>query len=435
MVSSYPPASGPDRFFSVLSSLLLFAFLSLLMTFRYSYAVVPLLAGGVALSGLLFVWLQPGHSLRLGRGDVLCLAVLLLFSLLWLADVGRTGKWPVGEGNQGILLPLWPMLAALVLMAWRAFPPKAGFWWAGVALGALLAGGIASYEHWVLGRGRPDNGMNAIPFGNVSLLLATLSLVGLLARLGMRPVKGEWWLRGFYALAVGAGLLAAVLSGTRGSWIVFPALILLVFGVFWRQLHRGGMVALAVLVAVVVLSASFMPRAGVTQRVAQAVENLEEYTEGDTYSSLGIRLEMWRAGARLFHEKPILGWGEGRLEARRDQWVSEGLYDKGISRYDQLHNDLIDTAARRGLVGLVSLLLLYGVPLVLFATHLRRRRDVQGQALALSGVIVVVAFIGFGLTQSLLRDVRGLSGFLGMLTACWCLLKATPEGGGEGARA
>ncbi|WP_421722101.1 hypothetical protein [Alloalcanivorax xenomutans] len=51
----------------MLSSLLLFAFLSLLMTFRYSYAVVPLLAGGVALSGLLFVWLQPGHSLRLGR--------------------------------------------------------------------------------------------------------------------------------------------------------------------------------------------------------------------------------------------------------------------------------------------------------------------------------------------------------------------------------
>ncbi|MHA7917187.1 O-antigen ligase family protein [Alloalcanivorax xenomutans] len=414
----------------MLSSLLLFAFLALLMTFQYSYAVVPLLAGGVAFCGLLFA----RHSVRLGRGDVLCLAALLLFSLLWLADVGRTGKWPVGEGNQGILLPLWPMLAALVLMAWRGLPPKTGYWWFGVALGALLAGGIASYEHWVLGRGRPDNGMNAIPFGNISLLLATLSLVGLLARLGMRPVKGEWWLRG-YALAVGAGLLAAVLSGTRGSWIVFPALILLVFGVFWRQLHRGGMVALALLVAVVVLSTSFMPRAGVTQRVAQAVENLEEYAEGDTYSSLGVRLEMWRAGARLFREKPILGWGEGRLEERRDQWVAEGLYDKGISRYDQLHNDLVDTAARRGLVGLISLLLLYGVPLVLFATHLRRRRDVQGQALALSGVIVVVAFIGFGLTQSLLRDVRGLSGFLGMLTACWCLLKATPEGGGEGARA
>ncbi|MHA7918045.1 MAG: hypothetical protein ACX93V_15770, partial [Alloalcanivorax xenomutans] len=72
----------------MLSCLLLFAFLALLMTFRYSYAVVPLLAGGVAFCGLVFVWLQPGYSLRLGRGDVLCLAALLLFSLLWLVDVG-----------------------------------------------------------------------------------------------------------------------------------------------------------------------------------------------------------------------------------------------------------------------------------------------------------------------------------------------------------
>ncbi|WOD30056.1 hypothetical protein RYH70_08255 [Alloalcanivorax xenomutans] len=70
-----------------------------------------------------------------------------------------------------------------------------------------------------------------------------------------------------------------------------------------------------------------------------------------------------------------------------------------------------------------------------FARNLCRRKDIQGRALAVSEVIVVVAFIGFGLTQSLLRDVRGLSGFLGMLTACWCLLKATPEGAREGTQA
>ncbi|WP_374072800.1 hypothetical protein [Alloalcanivorax xenomutans] len=52
-----------------------------------------------------------------------------------------------------------------------------------------------------------------------------------------------------------------------------------------------------------------------------------------------------------------------------------------------------------------------------------------------SGYQNLVVFIGLGLTQSLLRDVRGLSGFLGMLTACWCLLKAAPEGGREGTQA
>ena len=43
--------------------------------------------------------------------------------------------------------------------------------------------------------------------------------------------------------------------------------------------------------------------------------------------------------------------------------------------------------------------------------------------IALAGLVVVVAFIGFGLTQSMLRDARGLAGYLGLVTACWCLLR------------
>ena len=99
----------------------------------------------------------------------------------------------------------------------------------------------------------------------------------------------------------------------------------------------------------------------------------------------------------------------------------------GVSYYDQLHSDLIDTAARRGLVGLASLLMLYGVPLLLFARALRGRPDATTRALAVAGLVVVVAFIGFGLTQSMLRDARGLAGYLGLITACWCLLRTRPE--------
>ncbi len=133
---------------------------------------------------------------------------------------------------------------------------------------------------------------------------------------------------------------------------------------------------------------------------------------------------MWRAGARLFIERPWLGWGEGRLEAARDALVDEGVIHAGVSDYDQLHSDVIDTAARRGLLGVVSLLLLYGIPLGLFARHLRRPASHQARHLALSGLLSVLAFIDFGLTQSLLRDARGLSGYLGLLTLCWVLLKA-----------
>ena len=158
-------------------------------------------------------------------------------------------------------------------------------------------------------------------------------------------------------------------------------------GFRWGRLRVGPVWLVGVLVAVL-LTMSLMPGAPVKGRLAQGVTNLQEYADGDAASSLGIRLEMWRAGWQLIKRRPGLGWGEGRLEAQRDVWVEQGRFHPGISRYDQLHSDLVDTFARRGLVGLLSLMALYGVPLWLFWCHWRKGRDEDSRALALCGVLV-----------------------------------------------
>ena len=416
------------------ASLLLFSFLSLLLVFRYAYVVLPLVAAGLALLCVLFWIVNRESRWRLDREDGAFLLALLVFAAVWLGDVWRTGVWPVGEGKQGMWLPLWPVLAALVLVAWRQVAPRSDFWWWGVALGALLVGGIAAYEHWWLGRWRVGNGINAIPFGNLSLLLGSLSLAGLVslssARNGLRLALG---------LATAGGLLASVLSGTRGGWVVFPVLALIVLLAFhatrprWGR-FRGSMVGLVAVLVAVLLAMSLMPGAPVKGRFTQGVANLQDYAGGDAGSSLGVRLEMWRAGWQLITLRPGLGWGEGRLEAQRDLWVEEGRFHQGISRYDQLHSDLVDTFARRGVPGLLSLMALYGVPLWLFGRHWRRSGDEQARALALCGVLVVVGFVGFGLSQSMLRDVRGLSGYLGLIVGCWCLVKGRTAGAGLSGR-
>jgi O-antigen ligase len=405
------------------ASILLFSFLSLLLMFRYAYAVLPLVAAGLALLCVLFWAANRESRWRLDREDGAFLLALLVFAAVWVGDVWRTGVWPVGEGNQGMWLPLWPMLAALVLMAWRKAPPRAGFWWWGVVCAAFLAAGLAAYEHWWLGRWRVGNGMNPIPFGNLALLLGSLSLAGLVSLFSVRN-----GLRLALCLATVGGLLASVLSGTRGGWVVFPVLALILLFAFhatgrrWGR-FRGSMVGLVTVLVAVLLAMSLMPGAPVKGRLSQGVANLQEYVGGDAGSSLGVRLEMWRAGWQLIQAKPGLGWGEGRLEAQRDLWVEEGRFHPGISRYDQLHSDLVDTFARRGVVGLLSLIALYGVPLWLFWCHWRRGSDEDSRALALCGVLIVVGFVGFGLSQSMLRDVRGLSGYLGLIVGCWCLVK------------
>ncbi|NIC04392.1 O-antigen ligase family protein [Billgrantia bachuensis] len=324
-------------------------------------------------------------------------------------------------------MPLWPLVAAGLLVWWRRYPPSREGLWLGLVVGGVGAGVIALYERFVLGAYRADNGMNAIPFGNLSLLLGVLALVAMLGRL-YRPIPSWPWLTPALGLSAVAGLAASFLSGTRGGWLAVPLLAWMSYGAFRPFLPRHQLLQLAgagwLLVAALVAMTAITGY-GVTQRVERAIDDVRNYAiEGDGGSSVGLRLEMWQAGGRMLLEKPLLGWGEEGLVEARDMMVNRGLLHPGAKRHDQLHSDLVDTAARRGLLGVLVLLAFYGVPAVLFARHLRRSHDMQARILALSGLLVVIAFIGFGLTQSMLRDVRGLSGYLGLSMACWVLLKA-----------
>ncbi|MBF5056051.1 O-Antigen ligase [Alcanivorax sp. 521-1] len=173
-------------FIASLHTALLAGFMALLLVVPGSYYVVPLVAA------LLAPWAlaRPAVAPAPDREDALCLAALLAFGGVWCLDVWRTGVWPVGEGNQGLFLPLWPLLAA-----WVVFP----------LLLAVLA--------WAFGEGLPRRRL--------------------------------WPL---------AGVLAALLIG-----------------------------------------GALLPQSGVRDRVDEAVDNLRDYAQGDAASSLGARLDMWRA--------------------------------------------------------------------------------------------------------------------------------------------
>ena len=410
-----------------LNSVWVFAFVALLIVVPLSYAVVPLLAAATLLVGLAL----PGrraHWRRLSREDGLLCLVLLAYGGLWLLDVWRTGHWPVGEGNQGVLLPLWPLLAAVLLVGLRLHSPSPRVLWWAVSCGALGAGSIALYERLVLGQARASNGMNAIPFGDLALLLGALSLLAALWSQSQSRSRH----RGLLAcasLGALAGLLGSLLSGTRGGWIAAPLLLLLVYRAARRLVPTGMRRGIAAGVMALLLAMILLPQSGVMERVNQAANSLQQYSQGESRgTSVGLRLEMWRAGGILFIERPLTGWGEGRLEAARDALVEQGMLHPGISRYDQLHSDVIDTAARRGLVGLTVLLLLYGVPLWLFwRRQAAPSTDPAVSVLATAGMMVPIAFIDFGLTQSMLRDVRGLSGYLGLCVVCWAALRQAEE--------
>ena len=146
----------------------------------------------------------------------------------------------------------------------------------------------------MLGHVRASNGFNAIPFGMLSLLLGSLAWVGVFA-------VRSGWARAGLLLALAFGLGASLLSGTRGSWVVFPALVAVVGLGFWRTLPRPVLgIGVTALLGLLLL-ASLSPTVAVTERVGEAMESVDEYDQGERGNSFGVRVEMWRVGVQLFY--------------------------------------------------------------------------------------------------------------------------------------
>lgn len=396
-----------------LNSLALAGFLVGLVLLPLGYAAFAALVVVLALPGALL----PRDGARLCPDDRWLLLALLLFGLHLVLDAWRSGV-PVGHQTASTL-PWWPLAAALVLMGWRRFPPAGVALWWGAAFGALTACGIVLVRWLALDVDRVHvPGINAIPFGNLSLLLGVLSLVWAL-RLSHMPL--------LFGAAALAGLMVSLLSGTRGGWVTLPmvAVVLLLcrgpeIQRFWsarplstRFLAVAGMVLVA---AFAVWQA--LPRAVIL------VEDLRAYLDhGVTHTSAGLRLDMWHTAWVLFLQKPLLGWGEGAMMPELQRLIAVGELNEQARYFGfQLHSDVLDTLARRGVLGLLTLLLLYAVPLAGFVRRLKCG-DVDVRMFALAGTLVVLMFAGFGLTQSQFRDERSFAAYLVLVVACWVLMR------------
>jgi O-antigen ligase len=399
-----------------LNSLALAGFLAGLVILPLGYAAFAALVVVLALPGALL----PRDGARLRPEDRWLLLALLLFGLHLVLDAWRSGA-PVGHQTASTL-PWWPLLAALMLVAWRRLPPVGVALWWGAALGALAACGIVLVRWLALGVDRVHvPGINAIPFGNLSLMLGVLSLVWALRRSQMPLLFGA---------AALAGLVASLLSGTRGGWVTLPVVAVVLFlcqGAEIRRLWSAWLLPARLLtVAGVALFAAFAVWQ-VLPRAMALVDDLRGYVGQDvTHTSAGLRLDMWHAAWTLLLQKPLLGWGEGAMMPELRRLIAAGELNEQARYFGfQLHSDVLDTLARRGLLGLITLLLMYAVPLAGFVRRLRCA-DVDVRTFALAGTLVVLMFAGFGLTQSQFRDERSFAAYLILVVACWVLMRPKP---------
>ena len=385
-------------------AVLLFGALALVVPSGYSAGAVMLLLGSAVL-------LVKRPALGLARQDWLVMGAMAGYAVFVMLEA-----WWTGLGVRGLDKPLRLLLGVPVLLLVMAYPPRLAWLWSGLALGAVLAGGMAGWQSLVLEVPRVDAFTHPIQFGNISMLMGMLCLAGL-GWAVVQPRRRLW----VTLLLLGAlgGVLGSLFSGSRGGWIGVPVILWVLYRSYGRELtHALKLMLLAGLVggAVVVYA---VPQIGVQQRVHQAVDDISRYVSGESrVTSVGARFEMWRGASRLALDAPWRGVGSGHYDQAMQSLADQGVIDPGVLVYNHAHNEFLDTLARRGLLGLAVLLALYLVPMKLFARQLHAR-DMERRALAAAGVILPVAYIDFGLTQVFLSHNSGVMIYAVWLAVLW----------------
>jgi O-antigen ligase len=146
----------------------------------------------------------------------------------------------------------------------------------------------------------------------------------------------------------------------------------------------------------------------VQSRIGVAVSEFNVFFDhGKQDTSVGARLAMWSVAMGEIGKAPIFGHGNQGWVETRDAAISDGRLSSFSAGFSHLHNEYLNVAFKRGLVGLALYLAMYLVPMLMFfKAHLQDARpDVR--ALAMAGMVVPMMFMDFGLTQTFLSHNSG----------------------------
>ncbi|NWK45134.1 O-antigen ligase family protein [Ralstonia pickettii] len=288
---------------------------------------------------------------------------------------------------------LW--LFGLALFALLQLRPKQleSVQWGCVA--GALASAVWAYLELRAGRvGMVGAFSNAIPFGNLSLLMALFALMSI----GWTE-DDSWALIGLRLLAGCAGLYASYLSQARGGWIAIPVLLLIAVATLRHVSWKKRLTAL--LLFFVFLTAVCVSSSVVRSRFDQAMEDIHAYQAGQTNTSVGIRFQLWKAAALMLTRHPLAGVGRGQFGPTLKAIHAEGLITQEATAFEHAHNEFLYNGATLGVLGIAALLALYLVP----AAYFLRAALCDDRALRTTGAMgltLCVGFLLFGLTEVML---------------------------------
>jgi O-antigen ligase len=311
----------------------------------------------------------------------LAVIALLLFAIMSLGILYTPVSWAeagrmLDKYRELLYIPLFILLfndEEHRRWGWYAFLGAMGI--------TLLLSYLMTLTGWSIGKGTPQNAFVFKNYITQGLLLALAAYF--LAVYAWQQQRWYWLLMVLLALYN----ILFLSEGRTGYLIVFCLILLFAYQTYrFRGLIFGSL--LLILLSGLIYSYS----AVVKQRVDKASANLHHYQQGETDTSVGLRLEFYKNSLVLIAQQPLWGHGTGSFQYKYQQLAEQ----QGIIATTNPHNEYLMIGVQWGLIGMgLFLYLLYQLRLLAADLPLPQRWMVQG--------LVVTIAVGC-LVNSLLLD-------------------------------
>ena len=152
------------------------------------------------------------------------------------------------------------------------------------------------------------------------------------------------------------------------------------------------------LIAVVIY---LIPATGLQHRIDSTLSNVQKYGQGTHKgTSVGTRFEMWKASWLIFKKEPVMGVGWGNYKETAQQLVDQDKVNKSAATWNNPHSQYFSAMVNGGSIMLLALIVLFLVPISMFK-KLLAFNDREIRAYGLAGIILIVSYMGYALSESI----------------------------------
>ena len=394
------------------TSILVFLFLATLLSTRsgYSYAL-----GVLALYSLWQVARSPSISLQ--RSEAWVLLWLLLFAVM-----GMSAAAIHGDPLDAYEVPIKFALAVVLIVCCMKLPPQPTFFWLGLSLGTGSGLVVAYWKMLHSTEFKAYGYTGAIQFGNLSLTMGVILLIGLFWILRNEGQRRREWVV-LLSLGAACGLLGSYFSGTRGGWIALPVFMMLFVLAYLRRSNLLACVVITITIIGAGLAVgTYSPL--VQERIQAVATDVVEYqSQGfESAGSIGSRLAIWEVSLDMLKDKPVWGWGEVQFREELKKREQEGRLGAAPASLANTHNTFIEVWMMYGGLALIALTGLL-ISLTWYFLRYVRCPDSVMRAYSLAGLCLVMGYVVYGQSQIMLIRNNTLVFFLLMTAVLMGLLR------------